>query len=162
MELWNAYNINGLRIDGVTLVRGEPIPDGCFHLVCEILVQHTDSDYLLTQRDSRKHFGGYWEASAGGSALMGETPVECAIRELREETGLTADTLIEVGRVIHHPNKTLYVNYLAVTSEAKDSVILQEGETQAYKWVSAAELRAMSSAELVTNRAQIFVKEIRP
>ena len=37
------------------------------------------------QRDPRKPWGGMWEATAGGSALAGETPLECAARELREE-----------------------------------------------------------------------------
>ena len=42
-------------------------------MVCEILVRHTDGDYLLMQRDFRKsNFGGYYEATAGGSALKGE------------------------------------------------------------------------------------------
>lgn len=88
MEKWDACNESMNRIEGMSIVRGEPIPNGYFHLVCEILVRHTDGSYLLMQRDTRKPFGGLWEASAGGSALQGESPKECAIRELEEETGI--------------------------------------------------------------------------
>lgn len=88
MEKWDAYNESMNRIEGMSIVRGEPIPNGYFHLVCEILVRHTDGSYLLMQRDTRKPFGGLWEASAGGSALQGESPKECAIWELEEETGI--------------------------------------------------------------------------
>ena len=37
MELWDAYNEKGERVPG-TLVRGEPVPKGLYHLVCCILV----------------------------------------------------------------------------------------------------------------------------
>ena len=88
MELWDAYDRNLEKIEGMTLIRGEKIPEGVYHLVCDIIVRHTDGEYLLMQRDSRKHYGGMWEATAGGSALQGENPLDCAIRELREETGI--------------------------------------------------------------------------
>ena len=48
------------------------------------------------QRDFRKHLGGKWELTAGGSALQGETALECASRELREETGIAAEEKMTV------------------------------------------------------------------
>ena len=48
VELWDAYDEKLNRIDGMTLVRGEDVPDGVFHLVCEIIVRHTDGTYLLS------------------------------------------------------------------------------------------------------------------
>lgn len=93
MELWDAYDENFNIINGVTLVRGEEISKGMFHLVCEVAVRHTDGTYLLMQRDFKKPLGGLWELTAGGSALKGETPLQCARRELSEETGINADLL---------------------------------------------------------------------
>ena len=75
MELWDAYDEYFNKMEGIFLIRGEPITQGIFHLVCEIIVKHTDGSYLLMQRDRRKHFGGMWEATAGGSALRNETPL---------------------------------------------------------------------------------------
>ena len=92
MELWDAYDKDFRKIQGITLIRGEAIPEGTFHLVCDVIVRHTDGSYLLMQRDKRKHFGGMWEATAGGSAIQNESPLECAARELQEETGITSDT----------------------------------------------------------------------
>lgn len=73
MELWDAYDMNLNKIKDKTLIRGETVPDGMYHLVCEVIVKHTDGTYLLMQRDKNKHYGEYWEATAGGSALQGET-----------------------------------------------------------------------------------------
>lgn len=161
MEIWDAYDVRGQLLAGALLVRGERIPDGVYHLVCDIIVRHTDGTYLLMQRDRRKHYGGMWEASAGGSALQGETPLACAIRELKEETGIVSDDLYELGRVIHHSHHTIYVEYLCVTDQDKESVLLQDGETQDYQWVAKDRLVNMKSTELVTDRMQIFIEELQ-
>ena len=137
MERWDAYLFNG-TLAGCDLVRGEPIPNGLCHLVSEILVRHTDGDYLLMQRDHRKpNYGGYFEATAGGSALKGEDAFCCARRELREETGIDSGTLTKIGRFVSHD--TIYENFLCVTDCDKNSITLQEGETVSYKWISEAE-----------------------
>ena len=122
-----------------------------------MLVRHTDGSYLLTRRDPRKHYGGLWEATAGGSALRGETPLDCARRELREETGIRAEELRELGRV----RSANYVEFLCETDWPKDRVTLQEGETVAYRWVSREELIAMRKEELVTKRMQGFLTELQ-
>ena len=160
MELWDAYDAHLNVIAGQVLVRGEKIPKGVYHLVSEVIVRHQDGTYLLTQRDERKNFGGMWEATAGGSALQGESPLECVKRELREETGILTDDFIEVGRVLHQRHQTYYVNYLCHTDVDKDGIVLQEGETSAYKWVTAEELRQMSREELATQRIQNFIEEL--
>lgn len=162
MEIWDAYDRNLEKIEGMTLIRGEKIPEGVYHLVCDVIVRHTDGEYLLMQRDSRKHYGGMWEATAGGSALQGESPLDCAIRELREETGIRAEYLEEVGRVRAAGRNAIYCEFLCITDCKKDSIILQEGETSAYKWVTQDELLSMKREELVTQRMQNFVDDLKP
>ena len=160
MEIWDVYNARFEKIENTILVRGEEIPDGLFHLVCDILVKHIDGTYLLMQRDLKKHFGGMWEATAGGSALSGETPLECAKRELREETGITASELTEVGCLVNHEAHSIYVEFLCITNWDKNNISLQEGETIAFKWVSRDELVNMRDDELVTKRMQNFITEL--
>ena len=160
MEKWDAYDSKLNKIEGVTLIRGEQVPEGYFHLCSEIIVRHTDGSYLIMQRDKRRHLGGMWEATAGGSALQGENPLTCAMRELQEETGIVSDELIEIGRVLHHGHKTYYVDYLCVTDVDKYSIVLQEGETIAFKWIDPDELRAMSRDDLATMRQLNFIEEL--
>lgn len=159
MELWDAYNKDFEKVNGTILVRGEQIPNGLYHLVCDVLVKHTDGTFLLMQRDPRKHFGGMWEATAGGSALLGENPLECAKRELTEETGIVPSQLTEVGTVIS--KDTIYVEYLCITDWNKYDITLQEGETAAYRWVSREALLHMKKDELVTERMQKFISELK-
>ena len=160
MELWDAYSQDFRLVPQVTLVRPGPIPAGLFHLFCDIIVRHTDGSYLLMQRDRSKYFfPGMWEATAGGSALQGERPLDCAIRELREETGIRAGRLMEAGRLRN--SDTFFVQYLCVTDCGKDSVILQAGETMAYRWAGREELVSMKE-ELVLERLRYYLEESDP
>ena len=47
MEIWDAYNAELKLIENLQLYRGQEIPEGVYHLVCDILVQHADGTYLL-------------------------------------------------------------------------------------------------------------------
>lgn len=159
-ELWDAYDSEFNKIKDVTLVRGEPIPNEIYHLVCEIIVKHVDGTYLLMQRDFEKHYGGYWELTAGGSALQGETPIECAIRELREETGVVCTEMKELGRIVHDVHHSLYVEYLCVTDCDKSSITLQKGETVNYRWIDKNSLLEMREDELSATRTMKLIKEL--
>lgn len=159
-EIWDAYDNAFNKIKNVTLVRGESIPDGMYHLVGEVIVKHIDGTYLIMQRDFEKHYGGMWELTAGGSALLGETPLECAVRELREETGIETTKIKEIGRVVNDVRHSLYVEYLCVTDWEKNAVTLQEGETVNYKWVDKKSLLEMSQDELVSSRTMKLMKEL--
>jgi 8-oxo-dGTP diphosphatase len=137
MELWDAYREDG-TLAGCNLIRGEVIPSGLFHLVSEIVVMHEDGMFLLMQRDLKKpNYPGLYEASSGGSALAGESPYDTAIRELKEETGIEASEIEHIYKFVS--KDTIYHGYLCKTNCDKDSVILQEGETISYLWLTKEE-----------------------
>ncbi len=154
MELWDGYNRDG-TLSGRDLVRGEPIPPGLYHLVCDILVRHRDGGYLLMLRDPRKpNYGGWCEATAGGSALKGEAGLTCARRELWEETGIASGSFRKIGCYISH--NTIYYQYLCIMDCEKSSVRFQEGETVGCKWVSKTEF-----IDFVNSEAMIDVQKER-
>ena len=87
-ELWELRDEQE-RPTGKTIFRGEPVPPGYWHIVVDIWTITADGRLLLTRRHPDKPFGLSWEGTAG-SVLAGESSLEGALRELREETGLRA------------------------------------------------------------------------
>lgn len=151
MEVWDLYDEQGQKT-GETWERSRAreIPEGRYHIVCDILIRHQDGDFLLTLRDPDKDiWPGCLEASAGGSALAGETPEDAARREMLEETGLTADQLELIGTIWKPQSRSVVYAYLATVKCEKDSVRLQPGETVGYQWVDAPALLRMIRVEPV-------------
>ena len=151
MEKWDLYDIN-LNPLHKTWERkkgdNNDIPDGEYHIVCDLLIRHADGDFLLTRRDLNKDIcPGLWEASAGGSALSGETAEEAARREMLEETGLIAERLEFVSNAVAEWSHSIFFSYVAYVSCPKDSVKLQEGETIEYKWVNLEDFFKFLSAD---------------
>ena len=137
-ELWDAYDREGNPL-GFDLVRGEPIPEGVYHLVVEIFSVTTDGRVLITRRHPDKAWGSCWE-NTGGSVVKGETPVEGALRELREETGVivSAQDLHPVyvdvwpGTGMRGMGSTIYHSFVVFFDPEEQTIRLQEGETVDY------------------------------
>lgn len=139
MELWDAYDREERRT-GAALIRGEVIPEGLYHLVCEVLVQHADGSYLCMRRAATKEsYPGFYEATAGGSALQGEDALGCVKRELREETGLAGNAFEEIGRYVFEEDQCIFHCYVCSVAGDKQAVTLQEGETDAFLWMTERE-----------------------
>ena len=160
MELWDAYKADG-TLAGSTLIRGEEIPEGLCHAVAEVFVMHEDGTILLMQRDKNKpHYPGYWESSAGGAVRKGESFEHGARRELLEETGILAGELEPIYKVF--TPHTIYRGYLCKTNIEKNSILLQQGETIDYKWVSQHEFtdffESDEFSDSLRERLNTFVK----
>ena len=151
MEVWDLYDEQG-RKTGETWERSRSmeIPEGRYHIVCDILIRHLDGEFLLTRRDPDKDiWPGCLEASAGGSALAGETPEQAARREMQEETGLTSDRLELIGTVSKPKSRSVIYAYLAIVDCEKNAVRLQPGETVDYQWVDTPTFLRMIRQEPV-------------
>ena len=111
-------------------------------------MRHTDGSYLCMIRSREKpNYPLYPECTAGGSALLGEDPLTCIRRELREETGIEWDDFEEVSRTVRDCYATIFYSYLCTVDWPKDQIKLQEGETEAYRWLSEEEFIELLSSD---------------
>ena len=88
-ELWDIYDAAGNKTGRIQR-RGDPLaPEDC-HLCVHVWIRNAAGQYLLTRRAPEKSGAGLWECT-GGSALAGEDSLTAALREVKEETGVTLD-----------------------------------------------------------------------
>jgi len=160
MEEWDLFDRDRNRL-GRTIRRGEPIPEGCYHLAVAICVVNDEGKILLTFRDPAKEvFPSCWE-NPGGAAQAGDTSTGAAVRELREETGLEAPEAELVLLDSIWGRKGVLDVYLWRPMGEVGPIILQPGETCDYKWADLKELDRMLdageiAASIVPNMRKIW------
>lgn len=142
-EYWDLYDRQMNKLNE-TIRRGTPIPNGKYHLVCEIATIDSKGRILLTKRHPKKHYPLYWECS-GGSVVAGEIPIDGAVRELFEETGIKADKseLVDLG--ITYGNRAIYCNYLLRRDIDISSLVLQSEEVVDARLVAKDEFEQMAA-----------------
>ncbi|MDE6200853.1 MAG: NUDIX domain-containing protein [Clostridiales bacterium] len=142
MELFDLYDVNRKPL-GTTMRRGGVQPRGTYRLVVHICIFSSDGKMLCQRRvPNKKVYPDMWDLSCGGCVDSGETSVEGAIRETREELGLTLPDDIT-------PSLTVYFNYgfddvYCITMDVDEkNIVLQETEVAEIKWLTAAQIKSL-------------------
>ena len=94
-EIWDLFDENRIFLNR-TIIRGEKIPIGTFHIVTDAWIINNKKEILITQRHPDKKFGLLW-ACVGGSAIKSEDSPSAILRELFEEIGI----VINKNELIH-------------------------------------------------------------
>jgi A/G-specific adenine glycosylase len=95
--------------------------------------------WLVLRRPSTGLLGGLWEFP-GGKLQPGESPSAAAHRELREETGLTAGPLEELGLFRHEYSHFRVALHLFRSRSARGTL---RARGRRHRWVRGAELRRL-------------------
>lgn len=139
-ELWELRD-GDKRPTGKTIYRGEPVPEGYWHIVVDVWTLTADGRLLLTRRHPDKHWPLLWEGT-GGSVLAGEDSFQGVLRELREETGLVAEP--ERVQLLSSERMDRYFldNYLYLCPEKEPKLTLQPEEVVDACFVELSEIDA--------------------
>ena len=98
-----------------------------------------DGRILVLKRSGGAAPGAWY--TPGGVLDPGETPVECAVRELREETGLVPTRPLELVGLIPMHVYGAQSFLVAYACECKDGEVQLSHEHTAFRWVDALEYR---------------------
>ena len=154
---------------GEIISRDEAHQKGTLHRTAHVWLvkkKPTGYDILLQKRSEEKDsYPGMYDTSSAGHISAGEEPLPSALRELKEELGLTAlpDELkyagtfrVQYEKVFHgHMFRDNEVTWVYVYREPVDisSLTLQESEVDEVRWFDPEEVRT----EIRTSRERFCV-----
>ena len=143
MELWDCYLPERVKT-GKTMVRGEPIPAGAYHLVVHACIFNFRGEMLIQRRQPFKDkWPSLWDVTVGGSAVAGESSQSAVARELEEELGLTLDfTGVQPHLTVNFPSGFDDV-YLVNRDVHLGQCVLQPEEVAEVRWATLEEILAM-------------------
>lgn len=167
MELWDLYDENR-NLTGRYHVRGEPIPDGFYHLGIHVWIKNSKGEYLISQRAANKHpYPLKWECQ-GGSVLKGENSLQGALREVEEEVGVDLDP--NDGRIVFSRLRSVingrkFNDIMDVWLFSFDGVASLEmattDEVAQVKWMNVEEIKELFDKGEFVETLDYFFEEVQ-
>lgn len=152
-ELWQVFAQNGQPLEGRGAIDDEFTHDDSLVMGnSHVWMWHRTKDganILLQKRAlTKKTSPGFYHISAAGHINVGESPVETALRETKEELGLPIDParlyLVHVTRTARHLSSLLHV----FTYELKgdEAFLFDDGEVESVQWYDLEEFAGMTKS----------------
>lgn len=156
-EVWDLYN-SKKQLTGKTMLRGEEIPAGMYHLAVHIWPVNKKGEFLVQKRSATVQWKPNIWAVTGGSAVAGEDALAAARRELREELGY--DALAEEMREIAclRRSNSFCSIYTIIIDQPADSFSLQKEEVSEVRWCSADKVSRMVGEGMLYNYGDSYFR----
>ena len=160
MEIWDLYDANR-NLTGETMVRGEPVPKGRYHLIVDVLFLNGKGETLLQRRaKNKKPMPDIWSVT-GGSALAGEDSYAACVRETEEEMGFTPDmrnARVLMTDMAERPGRGFIRDVWLVRQDVPiEAMRWQEEEVQDGMWILPEKIAA--DPELKRQLGELFFWE---
>lgn len=165
-ELIDVLNEDGTKT-GEVVTRKEVHEKGLWHRIVVIAIIDKEGHILMQQRAKDKETNpGKWDVSVAGHVSAGQTSIEAAIREVKEEIGIDLEEkdlqyklTYQTGRKVkdHFYANHIFDVYLVKTKVIDVSKIkIQESEVEQVKLCNLEEVQHMLSNNLVAERKPVY------
>ncbi len=161
-ELFDAYGQPRHKIKP----RHQPLKDGEFIYVVHVWIEDEKGRYLIQKRNKKQDPIPYQWAITSGLPNPKESPFHAALRETKEELGITLDAsqLKIKARIVSSHNEYNTITMVYHTDQRVDlnDVKLDSNEVSAVSYVYLHEIKAMIKAHAfwdypaLLNEAQYF------
>ena len=152
---------------GKIVTRKEVHEKGLWHRIVVIAIIDEEGHLLMQQRAKDKETNpGKWDVSVAGHVSAGQTSIEAAIREVKEEIGIDLEEkdleymlTYQIGRKV---KENFYANHIFDFYMVKTDVIdvskikLQESEEEQVKLCNLEEVQNMLSKNMVVERKPVY------
>lgn len=140
-ELLQVYDEQGNILDPLprSVVHQKPLKH--WHGVVNVWLVNDNGDILVTKRsDTVTGNPNKWQTFLGGHIPAGMTHKVTAVKELKEEVGLSIDPdnlyLIDKGKAAHSDHLHFYESYAYLYNGLVKDLVFEDGEIVSAKWLS--------------------------
>jgi isopentenyl-diphosphate Delta-isomerase len=107
----------------------------------DITIKNSSGKILLQKRAEQKRFGGCWSSSAAGHVEKGETYIQAAERELKEELGIKTElTFVNKKRIPYGQIHRMVAFFKGISDEKP---IINRIEVESVKYFTKQEVENM-------------------
>ncbi len=123
--------------------------DGKFHRTAHVWIMNDKKELLLQKRSAtKKNHPNFWDISGAGHIRAGETVIEGAIRELKEELGVEAKEedlqyIATIKSTKNPKNMEFQYVYLLNSNKEIEEYIFEDNEVSEVKYVFYKDLEKM-------------------
>jgi len=148
MEYWDLYDKDRKKLSKI-VERGNKLQDDEYHLVINAWIKNEKNEYLISQRAATKSHPLMWECT-GGSVLQGESPIDAAIREIKEELGIDVDKSkgVLIGSTLRYywgcPD--ILDVYVFESNVKMEDIVYQKEEVCKVMWASVDQIKELFDA----------------
>ena len=159
-EYWDVLNRDSEKV-GKTIKRGDVLLSGEYHLSVHIWIYDEYGNILIQKRSKAvEKYPSIW-ASTGGAALVNETSIEAAQREVNEELGLDkgSGNYEYVNRIVRE-DSIADLWKLKINNEDIMKIKLND-EVEEVKWVKIEEMSKMLKNKAFYNYGNEYLKTLK-
>lgn len=159
MEFWDLYDEH-LHLIAKKYPSTGLIPPGTYHLSVEVWPFDGQRFFLTKRSWSKKYYPGYWECT-GGHVLSGESFLQAAQREVKEELGISMEEDAFTHLATDVKKRHIVTVYLLELKEGEE-FRLSAREIETGQWFSLQELESLHlDFEFVPHQFSRYVSHVR-
>lgn len=159
MEIWDILDGDG-KPTGKTMIKGETIPEGQYHLGADIWIINSENKILIQKRSPQKVLCPNVWAMTGGSVINGESSRQTIERETMEELGIKLNT--EKAQLLKRiKSDDVWIDTYFIKQDIDlRKIKMQEDEVCDIKWATYDEIEQIfQEGKFMRNRWE-FVRDI--
>ena len=159
MEIWDILDGDG-KPTGKTMIKGENIPEGQYHLGADIWIINSENKILIQKRSPQKALSPNVWAMTGGSVIKGESSRQTIERETMEELGIKLNT--EKAQLLKRiKSDDVWIDTYFIKQDIDlRKIKMQEDEVCDIKWATYDEIEQIfQEGKFMRNRWE-FVRDI--
>lgn len=156
MEIVDVYN-KRKELIGKKKERYEKV-DGQYTQYVHLWIMNDENKFLIQKRAKNKKINPNKWSQTGGAVDSGETVIEAAIREVKEELGISIGKE-DIEFMLSYKRRYTFMDVFLVRKNIElKEVVLQKEEVQEVKWVTEEEIDDMIKSGEIVGTLKLYYK----